>query len=807
MMRLQKDQILLSRFSLIELLGEGGMGQVWLVRDLELQVNVAIKVLNPHLAARLDFVELLKNECRNARRLIHPHIVRIFDFHRAGERVFISMEYIEGEDLHVYRNRLGMLSHTDAITRLEPIVGALSYAHGMGLIHRDLKATNVLLDQRGSPRLADFGIAAVLESDRDARQITTGGSLYSMSPQQLDGRKPHPSDDIYAFGILMYDLLTGHPPFYPEISAEKIRREIPPMVNEQLERTGTGNRIPETLDRLIGRLLAKVPEERPSSLGEVGDELRKILNLSFDHTLPPAVTIPPDAKSASAGEQGEIITPAEVPWQHATPRAPGPWHQHLLKTTALILALLVLLVGGGLLWHHLSKNPVQVTLIPDEEGTPQSEKETARNNVQVDDAEPEPAQAKPPAQEALEKEEAEQKLADYLVAKKALDNIGGAEWGGSLYTDMAQSGQEADTLYINKDYASASHKYEDALSKAKELTNGSDKAFRRLMEAGRIAMAEGDGKRAQHNFSLALMIDPANQLAKQSLERAKKIETVIRLINSAKRHEKSNNLPFALADYQEALKLDSEFDLAREGFDRVKALIAEEEFRQRMSSGFAALQNNEYERARKTFLKAQSFKPDSSEVQDALAQVDQAIRLARIDALRKEALAAERAEDWKKALESYLGVLEIDPAIQFAVQGKMLSQERVTLEKRLSFYLERPGVLESDRHLQNAILLLQETKKIAPKGPRLASQVERLVQLVTTAKTPVKVTLESDNLTQVAVYKVGRLGRFTSRDLDLRPGTYTVVGTRNGYKDVRQKIVVKPGQKVVRVTVVCKERI
>jgi serine/threonine protein kinase len=807
MTRLQKDQTLLSRFSLMELLGEGGMGQVWLVRDLELQVHVAIKVLNPHLATRPDLVELLKNECRNARRLIHPHIVRIFDFHRADERVFISMEYVEGEDLHVYRSRLGMLSYADVITRLDPVIGALSYAHGMGLIHRDLKATNVLIDRQGSPRLADFGIAAVLESDRDARQITTGGSLYSMSPQQLDGHKPHPSDDTYALGILMYDLLTGHPPFYPEISPEKIRREIPPMVNEQLERTRTGNRIPESLDRLIGRLLAKVPEERPSSLGEVGEELREILDLSFDHTLPPALAPQRDAKVPSPGGQGEIITPAEVSKKGAIPHASSPWREHLLKMTALILALVVLLAGGGLLWHHLSKNPVQVSLVPDEEVTPLLEKEEAGDNLQIKEAEPEQVQARPPAQVALEKEEAEQRLADYLVAKKALDSKGGEEWGGNLYKEMAQSGQEADALFMNREYASASQKYEEALNKAKALTDGTEKAFRRLMEEGRMAMAEGDGQRAQDKFSLALMIDPTNAFARKNLERATKIETVIQLIDSAKRHEKLNNLPFALADYQEALKLDPESDEAREGFDRIKGLIAENQFKQLMSSGFAALQNNEYDMARKAFLKAESFKTGSSEVQDALAQVDQAIRLARIETLRKEALAAEQAEDWKKALESYLAVIEIDPAIQFGVQGKMLSQERVTLEKRLSFYLERPNVLESDRHLQNAILLLNEARKIEPMGLRLTSQIEKLDQLVTTAKTPVKVTLESDSLTQVAVYKVGKLGRFTARDLDLRPGTYTVVGTRKGYKDVRQQIVVKPGQKGMRVTVVCKEKI
>ena len=451
MTRLQKDQTLLSRFALMELLGEGGMGEVWLVRDLELQVDVAIKVINPYLSTRLDLVELLKNECRNARRLIHPHIVRIFDFHRADERVFISMEYIKGEDLHAYRSRFGVLSHPDVITRLEPVVGALSYAHGMGLIHRDLKATNVLLDQQGSPRLSDFGIAAVQESDRDAHPITTGGSLYSMSPQQLDGRTPSPSDDIYALGILMYELLTGHPPFYPEISPEKIRGEIPSTVNEQLEKIGTGNRIPESLDRLIARLLAKLPEARPSSLAEVGKELRKILDLSVDRTLPPALAPQRDEEVPSPHEQGEIITPAEVSEKGATIHAVSPWRQHLLKMTALILALVVLLVGGGLLWHYLSKNPVQVSLAPDEEVTPPSEMKLPRNDLQIKESEPEQAPAKPPEQVAMEKEQAEQRLADYLFAKKALDEKGGAEWGDPLYTEMEQSGQEADTRFMNRE--------------------------------------------------------------------------------------------------------------------------------------------------------------------------------------------------------------------------------------------------------------------------------------------------------------------------------------------------------------------
>ena len=116
-------------------------------------------------------------------------------------------------------------------------------------------------------------------------------------------------------------------------------------------------------------------------------------------------------------------------------------------------------------------------------------------------------------------------------------------------------------------------------------------------------------------------------------------------------------------------------------------------------------------------------------------------------------------------------------------------------------------MLESDEHLKNAILLIEEAKEIDPPGRKLAAQIKALEDLVTAAQTPVVVIIESDNLTRVAVYKVGKLGRFSKRELKLRPGTYTVVGARDGHQDVRQKIVVKPGQQALRVTVECRAKI
>ena len=226
-----------------------------------------------------------------------------------------------------------------------------------------------------------------------------------------------------------------------------------------------------------------------------------------------------------------------------------------------------------------------------------------------------------------------------------------------------------------------------------------------------------------------------------------------------------------------------------------------------MSAGLAAFHNNDYALARTRLLEAKSLKPGSRDVSEALLQVDQALRLARIDRLRDAAQKAEQSEDWQTALKSYLAVLEIDQNIQFAARGKKRAAEQIRLTKRLDFFLSDPRVLESNQQLKNAVLLLNEAKETSPRGQKLTGRIKKLEELVATAQTPVIITIESDNLTEIAVYKVGKLGRFSQRELTLRPGTYTVVGARDGYQDVRQKITVKAGQQALRITVKCRVKI
>ena len=152
-------------------------------------------------------------------------------------------------------------------------------------------------------------------------------------------------------------------------------------------------------------------------------------------------------------------------------------------------------------------------------------------------------------------------------------------------------------------------------------------------------------------------------------------------------------------------------------------------------------------------------------------------------------------------------MLDIDKNLQFAARGKKRALEQIQIAKRLLFFIRQPQVLASDQQLNNALRLLDTAKEVKPQGSKLVARIKNLEELVAIAQTKVKVTLESDNLTQVAVYKVGKLGRFLMHDLELRPGTYTVVGIRDGYKDVRRKIVVKPGKQTLRLTIKCRVKI
>jgi tetratricopeptide (TPR) repeat protein len=226
-----------------------------------------------------------------------------------------------------------------------------------------------------------------------------------------------------------------------------------------------------------------------------------------------------------------------------------------------------------------------------------------------------------------------------------------------------------------------------------------------------------------------------------------------------------------------------------------------------MSKGLMALQRKAFGEARREIKKALAFKPNAPEALDALIQIDTAAREDRIARLGELARTAETGEAWDQALEYYRQVLGIDPAVRFATQGAARAEERLRLEKRVTYYMKHPDDLGRDAYLAQAEDLLAELRRISPQGPRLQSQIATLDRMVHNARTPVVVTLKSDEQTVVTVYRIGRLGQFASRQLELRPGTYTIAGARDGYKDVRRTLRIRPGQGPTQVVVQCTEKI
>lgn len=284
-------------------------------------------------------------------------------------------------------------------------------------------------------------------------------------------------------------------------------------------------------------------------------------------------------------------------------------------------------------------------------------------------------------------------------------------------------------------------------------------------------------------------------------------EDLGRLLASAGRNESAGDLSAALRDFQEALRIDAGSAEARNGLRRIKSRMAEEEYRKRMAAGILALNAGNYENAQSALLKAKALKPESREVQEALTEVETGLRLARIETLRQRAVSAEQGEDWRAALAAYEAALALDPNLQFALQGRERSAMRLKIDARIAYFLNQPDILGSDAQLDSARSLLQEVRSAEPLGSGLSAKVERLGTLVEIASTPLPVIIESDNLTEVAVYRIGRLGKFTTRELNLRPGTYTVTGSRDGYRDVRQEVVVRPAPEPIRIAIKCREKV
>ncbi|MBX0326337.1 Stk1 family PASTA domain-containing Ser/Thr kinase [Oscillochloris sp. ZM17-4] len=277
-----QQKVLDGRYELDRKIGEGGMARVYLGRDLRLNRRVAIKIPHRHASGDADFLDRFRHEAQAAAILAHPNIVDVYDVGQDGDIHYIVMEYVEGTDLKAVINREAPLTAARAVDIAGQIARGLSAAHKAGMVHRDIKPQNVIVTADGRARITDFGVAKSHLSTALTETGVSFGTVDYISPEQAQGRAATPQSDIYALGIVLYEMLTARLPFKGDsavaVAMKHVTEEPPPprQINPQ---------IPAQLEALILRAMDKDPARRPRSAMEFADLIAGYTQIAQQETV------------------------------------------------------------------------------------------------------------------------------------------------------------------------------------------------------------------------------------------------------------------------------------------------------------------------------------------------------------------------------------------------------------------------------------------------------------------------------------------------------------------------------------------
>jgi tetratricopeptide (TPR) repeat protein len=781
MQDLQQGIELAGRYTLARKLGAGGAAETWLANDRLTRASVALKILTSDRVPPAAF----HKEWQTGIRLMHAHIVRVFEFGDDSEQPFYSLQFVDGPDISVLAG--APLEHL--LPPIALIADALRYAHGKDIVHRDIKAGNVLLDGNGAPYLVDFGVAAT------AGVAGSGGSLIAASPESLAGAAAQPADDIFALGGLLYELISGASPYSSGATEDDIRHAVPAPVTRP-----DGSPVPAAVAELVASMLDKDAVARPSA----EDVVAAIEAAGYNAAPAPASyagvreTQTEEIIEASAGVRGKARH-AEVAAKPDSQPAAGISPRTLGISLGGLLAILI-----GVVFFlpepatDRRNDPADVT---DEAAAQQSEAEQ--------ESEASGASDDPPERDArvVARSDTDTILGQLLSRMETLEGRGVQRWGGLRFSQAQAVYEEGDEAYLARDYALAMAKYEEAIELLDPLLDEVEQVFATTLAEAQAALDAADSIEAVRLFELAVAITPNHPGARAGYTRAKNLDTVMSLTDQGLRFENDLELEAARQSFSQAVELDPQWQPAQEGLDRVQETIRQMEFDLRMTEGLISLSEGDYAGARAAFRMAQEIMPGSPEPADGLLQVDQGVRLNRISSLELRAQDEEESEAWETAIETYQEILEIDPDLAFAQDGLQRAQQMTALHAQLDEYIAKPDSLSSPGTMARATRLVVDITRMPEIGPRLGGQRDELSRLLKRAATPLTVTFVSDNVTDVSIYKVGKLGSFETHELELRPGTYVAVGSRPGYRDVRLEFRVAPELDREPVVVRCEEPI
>jgi tetratricopeptide (TPR) repeat protein len=771
------------------------------------------------------------------------------------------MELATGGDLRKLRGG----SYLQIVPPLLEIAGALEYAHAQGVVHRDLKPGNVLFNAQGRAVLADFGVAGTAFA-AGREKVRSGLSPFTSSPEQLRGEPPAVSDDIYGLGALAYELLAGQPPYYPHFDLERVLdlsepvpelrtvQPTPPqlvaLVMQMLDkhprkRPMTMRAVLDDFDATLndtlhfeydGSTQAQSARRDPAKLGRqpprataaraeakprpsASQSTRSLSSsdtwpraapapiraaglavaLDTSHSTAPSTPPPPPTQlkapppappafkpPAPAGTRQAPYVPPPEPAAHAPVGATqrSPWEdlqiEPMSKLTRLEpmrarrwpwVVLALFMAAAAAVFFALPRygeaildrigNDIPVNLMAQQQAAP-SPPATLPGDKLI------------PAQLAGARAQFDRQL-------QALEARDADKWGGRDFDEAKTRSSEA----IGAEDAGNPSFALKRLADAQALLDAVEKrgpgaAVATQLGAGERALAAGRTQAAKQDFEAVQRMDPSNRKATDDLQRVRAAEVAR---TQAPPTDASNAESAPTSDSARAVPLDQATAPPRASPPSAPALPAATTAPPPAVVSVAAA---------------------APAVATAPPQ-DAGQRAREFDAVRQHAAGLEAQERWDEALSEYEAVLKQDPSLTFAQQGKTRATARAMLSQRLQGLIDRPDQLSSPAARADALTLIQTASLQDPSGPVLRSQVARLQILLPSFDKPVHLALLSDGATRVSIPSIGFSGVFSRHDLQLKPGKYTVVGTRDGFRDVRRDVVVAPGQDVQTISVSCGE--
>jgi eukaryotic-like serine/threonine-protein kinase len=378
--RLEQGELVVGRYRVLSTLGAGGMADVYLAEDLKLGRKVALKVLLRRYAGDAQFVERFRREAQAAAQINHPNIVGIYDWGAIGETYYIVMEYVQGETLKERIRRDGRLSPSSSVAIALGVLAAVDTAHRAGVIHRDIKSQNILLDDSGAVKVTDFGIAKAGDS-----QMTEAGSILGtaqyLAPEQAKGLPVDERSDLYSVGVVLYEMLTGQVPFRGDSAVTVALKHVNELAPEPSELVPD---LPYALNQVVLKSLAKDPDRRYRNAGEF------VADLNSARSGGPLLAAAYDASA----ERTQLAVPLAVPGEGRTrlmsapPRTPPPPRRKRRVWPWVLLGLLVVAaaIAGVLIYESVHGGKADVpSVVALAEATAKGKLEAAGFVVKVRD--------------------------------------------------------------------------------------------------------------------------------------------------------------------------------------------------------------------------------------------------------------------------------------------------------------------------------------------------------------------------------------------------------------------------------------